>query len=126
MADDYFDISYYQIRDESAVIDLELPQACDFELHLQFVTSTNTPLNLTGYTGVAQIWYQRTETKFADFIVTFNPDRTTGRVVLSLARTFLMTLQTNLRYDFLIRKDDKQKRWIKGKVDITKTFSVFP
>jgi hypothetical protein len=44
-------------------------------------------MNLTGYSGCAQLKRYESSSKAADFTVTFSNDRTTGRVTVSLGST---------------------------------------
>lgn len=50
-------------------------------------STTNSALNLTGYTGCAQLKRYESSSKTADFTVTFANDRTTGRVKISVGAT---------------------------------------
>ena len=48
---------------------------------------TNSALNLTGYSGCAQMKRYESSSKTADFTVTFANERDTGRVTISLGST---------------------------------------
>ena len=48
---------------------------------------TNSALNLTGYSGCAQMKRYESSSKTADFTVTFANQRDTGRVTISLGST---------------------------------------
>ena len=48
---------------------------------------TNSALNLTGYSGCAQMKRYESSSKTADFTVTFANERNTGRVTISLGST---------------------------------------
>lgn len=48
---------------------------------------SNSALNLTGYSGCAQLKRYESSSKTADFTITFPTDRTTGRVTISLGST---------------------------------------
>lgn len=48
---------------------------------------SNSVMNLTGYSGCAQLKRYESSSKAADFTVTFSNDRTTGRVTVSLGST---------------------------------------
>ena len=50
-------------------------------------SQSNSVMNLTGYSGCAQLKRYESSSKAADFDVTFSNDRTTGRVTVSLGST---------------------------------------
>lgn len=60
----------------------------DFDLRLQLKDSTNTPIDLTGWTAYAQIWSRGRSKKYADFAVTYvNRAQGTIRIALTDAQT---------------------------------------
>jgi hypothetical protein len=50
-------------------------------------SQSNSVMNLTGYSGCAQLKRYESSSKAADFDITFSNDRTTGRVTVSLGST---------------------------------------
>ena len=48
---------------------------------------TSSVLDLTGYSGCAQLKRYESSSKAADFVITFANDRTTGRVTISIGST---------------------------------------
>lgn len=48
------------------------------------MTDDVTPIDLTGWTAIAQIWNEARSTKYADFTVVYT-DRPEGRIKLTLA-----------------------------------------
>ena len=64
---------------------------------------TNSAMNLTGYTGCAQIKRYESSSKTADFDVGFSNDRTTGRVTLTMLDTVTSGIKAGKYfYDLLI------------------------
>ena len=48
---------------------------------------TDLPLNLTGYSGCAQLKRYESSSKTSDFVITFPNDRTTGKLTISIGAT---------------------------------------
>ena len=65
---------------------------------------TDLPLNLTGYSGCAQLKRYESSSKTVDFVVGFENNRTTGRVNVSIAATVSATIKPGKYfYDLLLR-----------------------
>jgi hypothetical protein len=66
-------------------------------------SQSNSVMNLTGYSGCAQLKRYESSSKTADFTVSFANDRTTGRVTLSLSATDSATIKPGKYfYDLLL------------------------
>lgn len=64
---------------------------------------TNSALNLTGYSGCAQMKRYESSSKTADFTVTFSNQRDTGRVTISLGSTTSASIKPGKYfYDLLL------------------------
>ena len=64
-------------------INFELKRRQDWQRQITYTDGNNNPNNLTGYTGLCQIWnYERTK-KYADMTVTIS-DPQNGIIDLSL------------------------------------------
>ena len=64
---------------------------------------TDLPLNLTGYSGCAQLKRYESSSKTVDFVVGFENNRTTGRVNVSIAATVSSTIKPGKYfYDILL------------------------
>ena len=64
---------------------------------------TDLPLNLTGYYGCAQLKRYESSSKTVDFVVGFENNRTTGRVIVSIAATVSSTIKPGKYfYDVLL------------------------
>ena len=64
---------------------------------------TDLPLNLTGYSGCAQLKRYESSSKTVEFVVGFENNRTTGRVIVSIAATVSATIKPGKYfYDILL------------------------
>lgn len=67
-------------------------------------TQTNSAMNLTGYTGCAQLKRYESSLKSADFTISFSSDRTTGRVTLEMTDdTTALIKPGKYFYDLLLK-----------------------
>ena len=73
----------------------------DWNVILQFKDSTNTAINLTGFTVYAQAWDKPRLTKYADFGVVYT-DRTQGKVTIRLTDAQTATFPDEVYYDVLL------------------------
>jgi hypothetical protein len=76
----------------------------DFDQTFLLEDSQNeSALNLTGYSGCAQLKRYESSSKAADFVVNFADNRTTGRVTISLGSTASATIKPGKYfYDLLL------------------------
>ena len=79
----------------------ELQRRADWNVILQFKDSTNTAINLTGFTAYAQAWDKARATKYADFAVAYT-DRANCKVKISLTDAQTATFVDELYYDVLL------------------------
>lgn len=93
---------------------ITLQRRADYQIVLQFKDSTDTAINLTGWTVASQIWNQDRTTKVADFTVSYT-NRITGTVTLSLTdeQTALLSTVNNpvYYYDVLLTNGDGLKEY---------------
>lgn len=80
---------------------ISLQRRADYSLILQFKDSTNTPINLTGWTAYAQAWDQARTVKYADFTITYT-DRLIGKIQISLTDTQTATFPRECFFDVLL------------------------
>lgn len=73
----------------------------DYELKLQFKDPEGTPIDITGWEVLAQIWEKTRNNKLADFTVTVL-DQEEGRVQLSLSYEDTEELPDKAFYDVLV------------------------
>lgn len=80
---------------------IELQRRADYYVTLQFKDSTDTPINLTGWTVEAQVWNRGRTTKYADFAVEYT-NRAAGTIKISLTDTQTTAFGDELYYDVLL------------------------
>ena len=80
---------------------ISLQRRADYSITLQFKDSTDTAINLTGWSVAAQAWNQARTTKYADFAVTYT-DRATGTVAIALTDEQTALLPNEAYYDVLL------------------------
>ena len=80
---------------------ISLQRRADYSITLQFKDSTDTAINLTGWTVEAQVWNQTRSTKYADFTVTYT-NRATGTVAIALTDTQTTLFPDEAYYDVLL------------------------
>ena len=82
----------------------------DHSITLQFKDSTDTAINLTGWTVAAQVWNQGRTTKYADFAVTYT-NRATGTVAIALTDDQTATFPNEVYYDVLLTNPSGLKEY---------------
>lgn len=90
--------------------DITLQRRADYSVTLQFKDSTDTPINLTGWTAAAQVWNQNRTTKYADFIVTY-ANRSTGTIEIALSDTDTAAFPNEAYYDVLLTNPNGLKEY---------------
>lgn len=97
---------------------LVIPQRATFEEDLQF-TADGVPVNLTGYTLLAQVWNSESRsTKIIDLTVTY-VNRLQGLFQLSLTRSQTRGLTGGGVWDLLvIEPSTKADYWLEGTVSV--------
>lgn len=89
---------------------ISLQRRADYYVTLQFKDSTDTAINLTGWTVEAQVWNKNRTTKYADFAVDYT-DRSTGTVAISLTDEQTETLPSEIYYDVLLTNPSGLKEY---------------
>lgn len=82
----------------------------DHSITLQFKDSTDSAINLTGWTVAAQVWNQSRTTKYADFTVTYT-DRVAGTVAIALADDQTAAFPNEAYYDVLLTNPSGLKEY---------------
>jgi hypothetical protein len=104
--------------------DITLQRRADHVLQLQFKDSTNTPINLTGWTVAAQVWDEGRTTKYADFTVSY-VDRTLGQVKLALSPVQTTAIQDRAYYDVLLTNTDGLKEYyLEGVISVSEGYTA--
>ena len=79
-----------------------LQRRADYSVLLQFKDSTDSAIDLTGYTAYAQVWDKARSTKYADFSVAYT-DRANGQITISLTDTQTADFSVDeLYYDVML------------------------
>jgi NAD dependent epimerase/dehydratase family enzyme len=89
---------------------ISLQRRADYSITLQFKDSTDTPINLTGWTVAAQAWNQARTTKYADFTVTYT-NRVTGTIAVALTDEQTATFPSEAYYDVLLTNPSGLKEY---------------
>ena len=89
---------------------ITLQRRADYSITLQFKDSTNTAINLTGWTVAAQAWNQDRTTKYADFTITYT-NRVTGTVAIALTATQTASFPVEVFYDVLLTNPSGLKEY---------------
>ena len=87
-----------------------LQRRSDWSLILQFKDSTDTAINLTGYTVYAQAWNKERTTKSADFSIAYT-DRSDGKVTISLTDEQTTDFPDELYYDVLLEDGSENREY---------------
>ena len=80
---------------------ISLQRRADYSVTLVFKDSTDTAINLTGWTVEAQAWNQARTTKYADFTVTYT-NRATGTIAIALTDVQTALFPNEAYYDVLL------------------------
>lgn len=89
---------------------ITLQRRADYSVTLQFKDSTDTPINLTGWTAAAQAWNEGRTTKYADFTVAYT-NRAQGTITISLTSAQTTTFPDQLYYDVLLTNPSGLKEY---------------
>ena len=87
-----------------------LQRRADYGVQLQFRDSTDTPIDLTGWTVQMQVWNKARTTKYADAAVTYT-DRVNGTIDILLSDTDTATFPTEVYYDVLLTNPSGLKEY---------------
>ena len=109
---------------QPGVYNIPLQRRADYSVTLQFKDSTNTNINLTGWTVAAQVWDQGRTTKFADFTVTYT-NLVTGTVAISLTYTQTAAFPSEAYYDVLLTNPSGLKEYyLEGIISVSQGYTA--
>lgn len=102
------------------VVNIVIPQGADFQNSFLLENSNNTPINLTGYTGISQIKKHPSSRTKVGMGVSF-PNPTLGEVKISLASTVTAAIKPGkYLYDVLLTDTSGVKtRVVEGTATVT-------
>ena len=97
----------------------------DHSIQLVFKDSTNTAINLTGFTVAAQVWEETRTTKYADFAVTYT-NRTAGTVDIALTDVQTATFTPEvLKYDVALTNGSGLKEYyLEGTIFVSEGYTA--
>jgi hypothetical protein len=101
-----------------------LQRRADFALDLQFKDGSSSPINLTGWSVIAQAWNQDRTVKYADFAITYT-NRLTGSVsaLLTYAQTALFP--DEVFYDvMLVNPANLREYYLEGTLYVSEGYSA--
>lgn len=89
---------------------ISLQRRADYSITLQFKDSTDTAIDLTGWTVEAQAWNKARTTKYADFAVTYT-NRATGTIAIALTDEQTALFPDEAFYDVLLTNPSGLKEY---------------
>jgi len=89
---------------------ITLQRRADYSITLQFKDSTDTAIDLTGWTVEAQAWNKARTTKYGDFAVTYT-NRSTGTVAIALTDEQTALFPDEAYYDVLLTNPSGLKEY---------------
>lgn len=103
---------------------IKLQRRADYNITLQFKDSTDTAINLTGWTVAAQVWNQDRSTKYADFTVAYT-NRVTGTIAITLTDDQTSLFPDKAYYDvLLINPSNVRQYYLEGTVTVSEGYTV--
>jgi hypothetical protein len=103
---------------------IRLQRRADYSLSLQLKDSTETPINLTGWTAYAQAWNKDRTTKYADFTVTYT-DRPTGQIAIALTDTQTTSFPNECYYDVLLENPSGLREYyLEGTIYVSEGYTA--
>lgn len=107
-----------------ALYNISIPQNATYELKYQFKDSAGTPLDMNGYTVLAQIWTGNKQKKLGEF-TTIWENRTLGKINLSLSATDTADISMVGNWDLLVIYPNGNKEyWIRGKAALAVGYTI--
>lgn len=102
---------------------ITLQRRADYSVLLQFKDSTDTAIDLTGYTAYAQAWDETRTKKYADFAITYT-DRVGGEITISLTDAQTETFPDEARYDVLLEADTGSREYyLEGSITVSQGYT---
>ena len=110
---------------QPATYNMTIQRRSDHKIQIIFKDSTNTAINLTGYTVEAQVWEETRSIKYADWTIAYT-DRSAGTVDISLTYTQTATfLPDNLKYDVLLTNPTGEKEYyLEGNIKMSEGYTA--
>ena len=101
-----------------------LQRAADYSVLLQFKDSTDTAIDLSGYTVYAQAWNKQRTKKSADFAIAYT-NRSDGKVTISLTDTQTTDFPDELYYDVLLEDGSGNREYyLEGAIFVSQGYTA--
>ena len=101
-----------------------IQRRADYPLDLVFKDGTGTPINLTGWTVVAQVWNEDRTTKYADYTVTYT-NRAAGSINIKLTYTQTASLPDECFDDvMLVNPSGLREYYLQGILYLSEGYST--
>ena len=109
----------------SGIYNMTVQRRSDHSIQLVFKDSSNTAINLTGFTVAAQVWEETRTTKYADFAVTYT-NRTAGTVDIALTDVQTATFTPEvLKYDVALTNGSGLKEYyLEGTIFVSEGYTA--
>ena len=105
---------------------MTVQRRADHSIQLVFKDSTNSAINLSGYSVAAQVWDKDRKVKFADWTVTYT-NRATGTVYIALTdvQTASFIPDSVLYYDVLLTDGAGLKEYyLEGNINVSEGYTA--
>ena len=100
-----------------------LQRAADFSVLLQFKDSSDSAIDLTGYTVYAQAWNKQRTKKSADFAIAYT-NRNTGKITISLTDAQTAVFPDELYYDVLLEDGSGNREYyLEGIITVSQGYT---
>ena len=107
------------------IYNMTVQRRSDHSIQLVFKDSSNTAINLIGFTVAAQVWEETRTTKYADFAVTYT-NRTAGTVDIALTDVQTATFTPEvLKYDVALTNGSGLKEYyLEGTIFVSEGYTA--
>lgn len=104
---------------------MTIQRRSDHSVNVTLKDSTNTAINLTGFTIEAQVWEETRTTKYADFTIAYT-NRSGGIFDMSLTDTQTATFSPSiLKYDVLLTNPSGLKEYyLEGSIFMSEGYTA--
>ena len=105
--------------------DFTVQRRSDHSIQLIFKDSTNSAINLSGFTVAAQVWDEPRSNKYADFAVTYT-NRATGTIDIALTDIQTATFTPEvLKYDVALTNGSGLKEYyLEGTIFVSEGYTA--
>lgn len=102
---------------------ITLQRAADYSVLLQFKDSTDSAIDLTGFTAYAQAWDKQRTRKSADFAIAYT-DRSAGKITISFTDAQTVNFPDELYYDVLLENGSGEREYyLEGVITVSQGYT---